>query len=141
MMANRVGTRLFTALKSTVACAAFGAAGAALAGLPPPSPAQAQAAAAKKAKAAEQAAQDKQALLASMDAIAVRWRSRAAAQGWHTNPAVAVAAPPAAVSAPTTGAGPAGQPGGQQGPAVQAAPIRSEKLGTAPPSADVKKKP
>jgi hypothetical protein len=111
------------------------------AALPKPSPAAAQAAADKKAKADAQAAKDKQELLASQDAIVSRWRSRAAAQGWHTNPAVAVAAPVAATNAPATGNAPAGQPGGTQGPAVQAAPIKSEKLGTAPPSEDVKKKP
>jgi hypothetical protein len=116
-----------------------GLAGAASATLPPPSPAAAQAAAAKKAAAAAQAAKEKQELVASMDELTARWRSHAAQQGWHTNPPVAVAAP--AINQPATGNAPAGQPGGKQGPVVQAAPIKSEKLGTAAPSEDVKKKP
>ncbi|MCS0806691.1 hypothetical protein NX774_01970 [Massilia agilis] len=127
-----------TSLAFTLALLALGSV--ANAALPPPSPAQAQAAAAKKAAADAQAQKDKEALMASMDAIAGRWRSRAAGQGWHTNPSVAIAAP-AAPSAPAAGAAPAGQPGGKPGPAAPAVPIRSEKLGTAPPSADVKKKP
>jgi hypothetical protein len=67
------------------------------------------------------------ALDAAMDAVAARWRSRAAAQGRATR-------------APT----PVDGTGGIQASAVPtAAPqpaqdIRSEKLGTAPPSADVK---
>lgn len=128
-------------LKAWFGCLAFTAATLAHATLPPPSPAQAQAAAEKKAKADAQAAKDKEALLATMDKIASRWRSNAASKGLHTNPPVAVAAPAPAVTAPTTMAAPSGQPGGTQGPAAQAVPIRSEKLGTAPPSADVKKKP
>jgi hypothetical protein len=128
-------------LKAVLGCVAIAVSGLANATLPPPSPAQAQEAAAKKAKADAQAAKDKQELLATMDSITARWRSRAASQGLHTNPPVAVAAPTPAVNAPATGAAPAGQPGGTPGPAAQAAPIRSEKLGTAPPSADVKKKP
>ncbi|MCS0607721.1 hypothetical protein NX773_06050 [Massilia solisilvae] len=128
-----------TSLAFTLALLALGSV--ANAALPPPSPAQAQAAAAKKAAADAQAQKDKEALMASMDAIAGRWRSRAAGQGWHTNPSVAIAAPATAASAPATGAAPASQPGGKPGPATAAVPIRSEKLGTAPPSADVKKKP
>jgi hypothetical protein len=128
-------------LKALFGCLALTAATLAHATLPPPSPAQAQAAADKKAKADAQAAKDKEALLATMDKIASRWRSNASSKGLHTNPPVAVAAPAPAVTAPTTMAAPSGQPGGTQGPAAQAAPIRSEKLGTAPPSADVKKKP
>ncbi|TFW32568.1 hypothetical protein [Massilia horti] len=84
------------------------------AALPPPTPEQAQAAAEKKAKADAQAQQEKQELLATMDTIAARWRSRAAVQGYTVHPPVQLAAQ----SAP--------------------APVRSEKLGTAPPSADVK---
>ncbi|MFL6674372.1 MAG: hypothetical protein ACJ8LG_13900 [Massilia sp.] len=115
--------------------------GAALAVLPPPSPAQAQAAAAKKAKADAQAQKDKQELLDTMDSVNARWRSRAAAQGLKVNPPVAVAAQPAATATPLTGAAPAGQPDGKMTATAQAAPIRSEKLGTAPPSEDVKKAP
>lgn len=112
----------------------------AAAALPPPSPAQAQAAAAKKAAADAQAQKDKEALLAAMDRIAARYRAYALAQGRKTNPPVAVAAAPAALSAPAAAAGPTAQPGGTLGPAVQV-PQRTEKAGTAAPSADVKKAP
>jgi colicin import membrane protein len=138
-------------LAAGLALAGLAISGAALAVLPPPSPAQAQAAAAKKAQADAQAQKDKAELMATMDALTARWRSRAQSQGWPVHPPVAVAAATpaapgapaatAAVSAPLTGAAPAGQPGGQQGPAVANAPIRSEKLGTAPPSTDVKATP
>jgi colicin import membrane protein len=105
--------------------------------LPPPSPNQAAAAAAKKAQADAQAQKEKQELLATMDAVAARWRSHAAQQGKRVAPPVPVGAQTAAVSAPATGAAPAGQPGGKLGPLAQAAPVRSEKAGTAPPSKDV----
>jgi colicin import membrane protein len=115
------------------------------AALPPPTPAQQEAAAAKKAAADAQAAKDKASLAASMDAIAARWRSRAGAQGWKTHApvAIAAAAPVAAgaTGAPAQAAAPAGQPEGKLTPAGAAAPIRSEKLGTAPPSTDVKAGP
>lgn len=107
------------------------------AALPAPTPAQQQAAAAKKAAADAQAAKDKQELGASMDAIAARWRARAGAQGWKTHAPVAIAA----ASSPTQAAAPAGQPDGKLTAAGAAAPIKSEKLGTAPPSADVKAGP
>jgi hypothetical protein len=110
--------------------------GVASATLPPPSPAQAQAAAAKKAAADAQAAKDKQALLATEDAVTARWRAHASQQGWHTNAPVAVAAAPAP-GAPATANAPAGQPA----PAAPPLAIKSEKLGTAAPSEDVKKKP
>jgi len=97
------------------------AAAAAHGALPAPTPAQQQAAAAKKAAADAQAAKDKQELAASMDAITARWRARAASQGWKAHAPVAIAA----AAAPA-------------GPAV---PIKSEKLGTAPPSTDVKAGP
>jgi hypothetical protein len=123
------------------------------ASLPAPTPAQQQAAAAKKAAADAQAAKDKVSLAASMDAAAARYRTRAAREGWQTHPAVAVvAAAPAAATpaggAPVTAAGPATPPpAGSQGAgnttaAGQAGPnpaIKSEKLGTAPPSEDIKK--
>jgi colicin import membrane protein len=108
------------------------------AALPPPTPAQQEAAAAKKAAADAQAAKDKASLAASMDAISARWRSRASAQGWKTHAPVAIAA--AAPAAPAAAA-PAGQPDGKLTPAGAAAPIKSEKLGTAPPSTDVKAGP
>jgi colicin import membrane protein len=100
--------------------AALAWSGAALAVLPPPTPEQARAAAAKKAAADAKAQQDKAELQQTMDRIVARWRAGAAAKGWATHPAVAVAAAPTA---------------------APAAPIRSEKLGTAPPSADVKAGP
>lgn len=113
----------------------------ALGKLPPPTPAQAQAAAEKKAQAAAQADKDKQALLASMDAIAARWRSRAATEGWKMNAPVAVAAPAAALVQPNAQSSASGQPGGVMGAVAKAAPMTSEKSGTAAPSADVKNAP
>ena len=118
------------------------------AALPPPTPAQQEAAAAKKAAADAQAAKDKALLAASMDAVTARWRSRAGTQGWktHAPAAIAAAAPaaPAATGASAQAAAPAapaGQPEGKLTPAGAAAPIKSEKLGTAPPSTDVKAGP
>jgi hypothetical protein len=109
------------------------------AALPAPTAAQQQAAAVKKAKDDAQAAQDKAALAAAMDAVAGRWRARAASQGWATRPAVAVAAgASAALPTPATGNAPSGQPEGKLSAQGAALPIRSEKLGTAPPSTDVK---
>lgn len=113
----------------------------ALAKLPPPTPAQAQIAAEKKAQAQAAAEKDKQALLASMDALSARWRSRAATEGWKANPAVSLAAPLPALVQPNTQTSASGQPGGVMGPAARAAPVTSEKSGTAAPSADVKKAP
>ena len=110
-------------------------AGQACATLPPPTPQQAAAAAQKKAQADAQAQQDKDKLAQSMDSVAARYRARAAKEGWTTHPPVAVAAPSAALSAPATAAG-------QVLPAQAATgPVRSEKLGTAPPSEDVKARP
>jgi hypothetical protein len=121
----------------TCACVACALGGLAWASLPPPSPAQAQAAANKKAQADAQAAKDKQELVATMDAITARWRARAASQGLHTNPPVAVAAPAAAVSAPKPGpVAAANKPAAAQPP-----PAAADKGGTAPPAIGVKKKP
>ncbi|WP_206732389.1 hypothetical protein [Janthinobacterium sp. 17J80-10] len=92
------------------------------------------AAAAKKAQAAAQAEKDKQALLASMDTVAGRWRSNATTHGRQVHAPTPIAAPAAAVAAPTTQAGASGQPGGQMGSAAKAAPVTSEKAGTAPPA-------
>jgi hypothetical protein len=127
--------------KGLTALALVCAAATAHAALPAPTPAQQEAAAAKKAAADAQAAKDKQELSASMDAIAARWRARAGAQGWKTHAPVAIAAAPAAMGAPTQAAAPAGQPDGKLTAAGAAAPIKSEKLGTAPPSTDVKAGP
>lgn len=123
-----------------IVAALLGTAAVAQAALPPPSPAQAQAAAEKKAAAEAQAQKDKQALLATIDKVAARWRAHAAAAGIKVNPPVPVPAPSVALSAPTRGNAPAAQPGGQLGPATHP-PERTEKAGTAPPSADVKKQP
>lgn len=109
-------------------------AGTAGAALPKPTPAQQQAAAEKKAKADAQAAKDKVTLALTMDAVAAHWRERAAKQGWQTHPAITVAAAP-------TGNAPAGQPQGQLTRAGASLDIKSEKLGTAPPSEDVKAHP
>jgi len=117
-------------------------AAAAHAALPPPTPAQQEAAAAKKAAADAQAAKDKALLAASMDAVTARWRARAGAQGLKMHAPVAIAAAaPAATGAPMQAAAPAGQPEGKLTPAGAAAPIKSEKLGTAAPSTDVKAGP
>ncbi|MGF6272882.1 hypothetical protein ABIB38_001238 [Massilia sp. UYP11] len=137
-------------------------AGASWAALPPPSPAQAQAAAAKKAEADAKAARDKDALHASMDRISAQWRQRAAQEGWTIRPPPPVTGPlGVAASDPTpAGAGvpapaPAGGAPGTSGaaPATAAAPrgaralhaaevpVKSEKLGTARPSEDVKQGP
>jgi hypothetical protein len=108
-----------------------------LAKLPPPTPEQAQQAAAKKAQADAQSEKDKKALAATMDAVAARWRSQAAAKGWTTHPPTPVAAVPG-MNVTTSQSSASGQPGGQQGSAAKQVPIRSEKAGTAPPSTDVK---
>ena len=102
------------------ACVRMTAAATPPAALPAPTPAQQQAAAAKKAAADAQAAKDKQELAASMDAVTARWRARAASQGWKAHAPIAIAA---------------------AAPAAPAVPIKSEKLGTAPPSTDVKAGP
>jgi hypothetical protein len=116
--------------------------------LPAPTPEQQQAAAAKKEQASAQQAKEKQQLSESMDKITERWRARAGKEGWKANPPTPVAvqsgapAPgtPPAQGAPGTQA--AAQPGAaappSAPPAAPALPIRSEKFGTAPPSADVK---
>jgi hypothetical protein len=147
------------------------ATGTAWAALPPQTPAQQQAAAAKKAQADAQAAKDKEALAASMDAVAARWRSRAAQQGWKSHAPVAIAAAPAVPATPAAAAAaaPAGAPSGTppvsraaeaannlalgatpghgaapRSPEALAAakvPVKSEKLGTAPASRDVKAAP
>lgn len=112
-------------------------AGGAAAKLPAPTAEQQQEAAAKKEKAAAQAAKEKQELTAAMDKVVARWRAKASANGWETHPPTAVASS-SGISASESQAGKSGQPGGQLGEAAAAAPIRSEKSGTAPPSADVK---
>jgi Tfp pilus assembly protein PilV len=109
--------------------------------LPAPTPAQAQLAAEKKAQAQAAAEKDKLALNASMDALSARWRSRAATEGWKLNPPVSIAAPLPALMQPNIQAGASGQPGGVMGAAAKAAPVTSEKSGTAVPSKDVKTRP
>jgi hypothetical protein len=103
----------------------------------PPGQTQAEAAAAKKAQADAQAEKEKRELAATMDAVAARWRAKAAANGWPMHPPTAVA-PVKGLDAPAVQSSPSGQPGGRQGSAALQAPKRSEKTGTAPPSADVK---
>ena len=137
-------------------------AGASLAALPPPSPAQAQDAAAKKAEADAKAAREKEALNASMDRISGQWRERAAEEGWTIKPPPPVTGPtgvaasdPTPASAGVPAPAPAGGAPGTAGaaPATAAAPlgaralhaanvpVKSEKLGTARPSEDVKQGP
>lgn len=113
----------------------------AMSALPPPTPEQAEAAAAKKAQADAEAEKQKRELAASMEKISDRWRSKAVANGWQTHPPTPVAAPVKALDAPAKQSGPSGQPGGKMGSAVDDAPKRSEKAGTALPSEDVKKAP
>jgi hypothetical protein len=132
------------ALKAALLIAGLLVASLAWAALPPPTPAQQQAAAEKKAKADAQAAKDKESLAASMDAVTARYRTRAGQEGWKTHPAVAIAAAPAPGGAPVTAAGPASQPaagtvGAGATPSGAPPKIQSEKLGTAPPSEDIKK--
>lgn len=136
-------------------------AGSAWPALPPPNPAQARAAAAKKAEADAKAAKEKEVLAASMDRISGRWKERAAEEGWQIRPPPDLPPPPritpgvtpanAGVPAPA----PAGAvPGTAAASSATAAaplsvqalnsakvPIRSEKLGTAPASEDVKAGP
>jgi len=109
--------------------------------LPPPTPEEAQAQAVKKAAADAQAAKDKDALLASMDALSTRWRANARAKGLKVNPPTAMASASVAVKAPAAQNSPTGQPDGKLTAAGAAAPKTSEKAGTAAPSKDVKPAP
>ncbi|WP_148415709.1 hypothetical protein [Noviherbaspirillum massiliense] len=126
--------RYGAAVLGAIACSA------AVAALPPPTPEQQKAAAAKKEQAAAEAEKQKQELAASMEKVTEHWRSQAKANGWETRPPVPVSAPQG-IQASTSQSSASGQPEGRLGSAAQQAPIRSEKLGTAPPSEDVKKKP
>lgn len=128
-------------LKTTIALLLLAVPVLAVGKLPAPTPAQAQLAAEKKAQAQAAAEKDKLALNAAMDALAARWRGRAATEGWELNPPVAVAAPLPALAQPVTQAGASGQPGGVMGSAAKNAPITSEKSGTAVASKDVKTRP
>lgn len=111
---------------------------AAMAKLPAPTPAQVQDAAAKKVQADAQAAKDREALTVTMDTLTQRWRGKAAATGWAVNPPTPIETPSAAVNLPASQSGSSGQPGGQRGDAAQAAPVTSEKAGTAAPSREGK---
>jgi hypothetical protein len=86
-------------------------------------------ASAAAAPAPSDAQKQQQELLAAMDAAAERWRARAATEHWPTHPATAVA--------PASGVQASANPPNAPARGAQA-PIRSEKLGTAPPSPDVK---
>ena len=83
-----------------VCIAAYCAAGFAV--LPPLSEAQKQAAADKKVVADADAARSKEVILATMDALTARWRANAASKGLPVLPPVPIAAPVAALTAPTT---------------------------------------
>jgi colicin import membrane protein len=80
-----------------------------------------------------EADREQRALLATMEAVALRWRTRAAAQGQPVH-----AATPADMPATPTQAAPSGQPEGRLTAAGASLPIASEKRGTAAPSPDVK---
>jgi hypothetical protein len=84
---------------------------------------------AAKPDAAAQAAKEKQELVASMDAVAARWRSDAAKNGWPVHAATSVA-PVAGIA--TSGAQP-------HTAASVPPPVKSEKSGNAPASEDVKR--
>ncbi|HEX8478763.1 MAG TPA: hypothetical protein VF663_10540 [Telluria sp.] len=151
------------AILKCVLVAGMGLAGAARAALPPPSPAQAQAAAVKKADADAKAAQEKERLAATMDRVSTRWSQRAASEGYKIVPPVGAAAPVPLVAAsdvtPPDAGVPAAAPANAApgtaaaSPATGAAPrsvhalrsaavpVKSEKLGTARPSEDVKRGP
>jgi hypothetical protein len=87
--------------------------------------------------ASQEAARQKQALDVAMARVSERWRARAAVQGWLMHPPTAVDAQ-AGFADSQHQSGPSGQPGGRLGSVAQQAPLRSEKSGTAAPSADVK---
>lgn len=79
------------------------------------------------------------ALAESIDAVARRWRTRAAEQGWPMYPPTPVNPLPSIKSeASLTGSAPSGQPDGRLTAPGAAAPKTSEKHGTAAPSPDVK---
>lgn len=116
-------------------------AGSAFATLPPPTPAEAEAQAAKKAAADAQAAKSKEALLAKMDALTASWRAKAPGKGLKVNAPTPLPAPVAALTAPANQSAPSGQPDGKLTATGAAAPLTSEKSGTAVASKDVKPAP
>lgn len=124
-------------LAAAFAFALAGMSGTATAVLAKPTEAEAKAAAEKKAKADSKSQQEKKELAGSMQAVADRWRKNAAEKGWTVHPPVPVDAV-AGMNAEAAMNKPSGQPGGQLGEAAANAEIRSEKLGTAPASEDVK---
>jgi hypothetical protein len=69
--------------------------------------------------------------------VAAHWRARAGQQGWAVHAATPVE-PVGGMTASATQTAPTGQPQGTLTAPSAQMPIRSEKLGTAPPSADVK---
>jgi hypothetical protein len=83
--------------------------------------------AAKAAKEKELMAKEKQQLEAAMERIAARWRAQASARGWQID---------GADPAQTSGVSALGET--QTSAIGLPAIVRSEKLGTAPPSEDVK---
>jgi hypothetical protein len=135
-------------VQSLLLAAGLMLAGSALATLPKPTPAQAEAAAAKKADADAKAAKEKEALLATMDKVSDRWKSRAASEGWKIKPPVVAPGSVSINAAPgveTVAAGGPPVPGATplSPHALNAAnlPVKTEKAGTAIASEDVKKKP
>lgn len=79
-----------------------------------------------------QVAKEKEQLAASIDKVSAHWKGEAARQGWKIQPAASVT-----VMVPDVGAAPLTPR------AMDAAdtPFKSEKLGTAPPSEDLKQGP
>lgn len=127
--------------KLSIAMLMLALAGSAFATLPKPTPAEAEAQAAKKAAADAQAAKDKEALLAKMDALTAAWRAKAPSKGLKVNAPTPLPAPVAALTAPALQSAPSGQPQGVMTATGAAAPITSEKSGTAVASKDVKPAP
>jgi hypothetical protein len=122
---NTGGTAMGGTTPSAPAAGAAAPTGPASAAGAPASAALAPASAAS-APAMSDAQRQQMQLVASMDTVAARWRARAAAQGWPVHPPTPVESAggiQASATPPATGA---------------QAPIKSEKLGTAAPSADVK---
>lgn len=92
-----------------------------------PKPPASSEASSKEAQAKAQAEKEKQQLAASMDAVAQRWQSLASARGWQLE------------TGADTGSSGVSALGETQTSAIGLPTlIRSEKLGTAPPSEDVK---
>jgi colicin import membrane protein len=87
--------------------------------------------------AVSDAERQQRSLAAAMDVVAAHWRARAGQQGWAVHAATPIESI-AGFAASATQTAPTGQPQGTLTAPSAQMPIRSEKLGTAPPSGDVK---